>query len=40
MNGHEWIILEVSKEHIEKIYEEEMQEKAIYVYGLTKFDNH
>lgn len=40
INGHEWIILEVSKEHIEKIYEEKMQDKALYVYGLTKFDNH
>ena len=40
MNGHEWELLEVSKERIKEIYEKEMNEEALMVYGLTKYDNH
>lgn len=40
MNGHEWELLEVSKEQIKEIYEKEMNEEALMVYGLTKYDNH
>lgn len=40
MNNHEWQLLEISKEEIKKIYEEETKEETLMVYGLTKFDNH
>ena len=40
MNNHEWEILELPKEQIKLIYEKETNEKKIYVYGLTKYDNH
>lgn len=40
MNNHEWEIIEIDKHTIKKIYEEEMEEKTLYVYGLTKYDNH
>ena len=40
MNNHEWEIKEISKNDIKKIYEEETQEETLYVYGLTKYDNH
>ena len=40
MNNHEWEILELSKEQIKLIYEKEMNEETLYVYGLTKYDNH
>ena len=40
MNNHEWEIVELSKEQIKTIYEKETNEETIYVYGLTKYDNH
>ena len=40
MNNHEWEILELPKEQIKLIYEKEMNEETLYVYGLTKYDNH
>ena len=40
MNNHEWQIVELAREDIKKIYEQEMGEETIYVYGLTKYDNH
>ena len=39
MNNHEWEILELPKEQIKLIYEKEMNEETLYVYGLTKYDN-
>ena len=36
MNDHEWEILELPKEQIKLIYEKEMNEETLYVYGLTK----
>ena len=39
MNNHEWELLEISKEQIKELYEKEMNEEALMVYGLTKFDN-
>lgn len=40
MNNHEWEIKEISREEIKRIFEEEMNEQVLYVYGLTKYDNH
>ena len=40
MNNHEWELLEISKENIKELYEKEMNEETLYVYGLTKYDNH
>lgn len=40
MNNHEWEIIGLSKKEIKEIYEEEMQEETLMVYGLTKYDNH
>lgn len=40
MNNHEWEIVELPLEEMKDIYEREMQEETIYVYGLTKYDNH
>ena len=40
MNNHEREILELPKEQIKLIYEKETNEETIYVYGLTKYDNH
>jgi hypothetical protein len=40
MNNHDWEILELSKEQIIAVYEKEMETETLYVYGLTKYDNH
>lgn len=40
MNNHEWEIIGLSKKEIKEIYQEEMQEEVLMVYGLTKYDNH
>ena len=38
MNNSNWKIVEMPKENIKQLYEQEMGEDTIYVYGLTKFD--
>lgn len=40
MNNHQWEIIEISKDQIKEIYEKETGEETLYVYGLTKYDNH
>lgn len=38
MNNSNWHIIEIQKEDIKKLYEQETGEETMYVYGLTKFD--
>lgn len=40
MNNHQWEMIEISKDKIKEIYEKETGEETLYVYGLTKYDNH
>lgn len=35
-----WHIIEIGKEQLKEMYEKEMEEKAYYVFGLTKRSTH
>lgn len=40
MNNHQWEILELPSEEIKALFEKYTDEQTLYVYGLTKYDNH